>query len=361
MHDLPRLSVRHLLGIDELTREDILSIFHTALALRDELLRNHGRSDLLRGRTVVNLFAEPSTRTRSSFELAERRMGADVLNFSAVESSFTKGETLLDTVRNIEAMHVDAIVVRHSAAGVPRYLAERCRSIFINAGDGRHEHPTQGLLDTLTLYEQWTEQRDEVGGRREEGQRAEGGGRSQNRDWNENQAFDSTPTHPSSFIPHPFAGRRVTIVGDILHGRVALSNIYALQKLGAEVAVCAPPTLIPRGIEELGVRVFNRLEEAIEFSDALNMLRVQKERMDRAFFPSVGEYTRLFGLNHWKLRDLKKDLLILHPGPINRGVEIDSETADGPRSVILQQVENGVAVRMAVLGMLLGEKIEDRG
>jgi aspartate carbamoyltransferase catalytic subunit len=334
LHDLPRLPVRHLLGIAELTGHDILSIFHTALRLRDDILRPHRKSDLLRGRTIVNLFAEPSTRTRSSFELAERRMGADVVNFSAVESSFTKGETLLDTVRNIEAMHVDAIVVRHSAAGVPRYLAERCSSIFINAGDGRHEHPTQALLDTLTLYERWCGEEMEDRGSRNDA------------------ASNSALRTPHSVLP--FSGRRVTIVGDILHGRVALSNIYALQKLGAEVAVCAPPTLIPCGIERLGVRVFNRLEEAIEFSDALNMLRVQKERMDRAFFPSVGEYTRLFGLNHWKLRDLKKELLILHPGPINRGVELDSETADGPRSVILEQVENGVAVRMAVLGMLLG-------
>jgi aspartate carbamoyltransferase catalytic subunit len=313
----PRLSVGHLLGIAELTRQDILAIFRTALRLRETVLRGRERANPLRGRTVVNFFAESSTRTRSSFELAERRMGADVLNFSANESSFTKGETLLDTVRNIEAMHVDAIVVRHSSAGVPWYLADRCRSIFINAGDGRHEHPTQGLLDTLTLYERW-------GGSADDGSQI------------------------------GFEGRRVTIVGDIMHGRVALSNIYALQKLGAEVAVCGPPTLIPRGIEELGVRVFHRLAEAIEFSDALNMLRVQKERQDRAFFPSTGEYTRLFGLNHRMLRDLKKDLLILHPGPINRGIELDSETADGPRSLILQQVENGVAVRMAVLGMLLG-------
>jgi aspartate carbamoyltransferase catalytic subunit len=231
---------------------------------------------------------------------------------------------------------------------VPRYLAERCSSIFINAGDGRHEHPTQALLDTLTLYERWCAGEIELGGSRME----DGGWR----DTSSPHSALHTP-HSALHTPHsalPFSGRRVTIVGDILHGRVALSNIYALQKLGAEVAVCAPPTLIPCGIGRLGVRVFNRLEEAIEFSDALNMLRVQKERMDRAFFPSVGEYTRLFGLNHWKLRDLKKELLILHPGPINRGVELDSETADGPRSVILEQVENGVAVRMAVLGMLLG-------
>jgi aspartate carbamoyltransferase catalytic subunit len=321
MWELPALSVRHLLGIAELTRHDILSIFRTALELRDNLLRRDQRSDLLHGRTIVNFFAEPSTRTRSSFELAERRMGAEVLNFNAEASSFAKGETLLDTVLNIEAMHVDAIVVRHNAALVPWFLAERCRSIFINAGDGRHEHPTQGLLDALTLYERWA--------------------------------------NPARTEDAPFAGKRVTIVGDILHGRVALSNIYALQKLGAEVAVCGPRTLIPHGIRELGVQVFHRLDDAIDFSDALNMLRVQRERQDRGFFPTISEYARLYGLNHRRLRNLRKELLILHPGPINRGVELDSETADGPRSVILQQVENGVAIRMAVLGMLLGGDLKE--
>lgn len=309
--ELHRLSVRHLLGISELTREDIINIFRTALLMRDEMLRPHRTLPLLEGRTVVNLFVENSTRTRSSFELAGRRLGATVLNFSAESSSFAKGETLLDTVRNIEAMHVDAIVIRHGSAGAPWFLSERCESIFVNAGDGRHEHPTQALLDALTLYELW-------------------GGHE-----------------------HAFEGRRVTIVGDILHGRVALSNIYMLQKLGAEVGVCAPPTLMPRGIEALGVRCFHRLADAIEFSDALNMLRIQRERQDRAFFPSVGEYSRLFGLNHRKLRSIRKEMLILHPGPINRGIELDSEVADGPCSVILKQVENGVAVRMAVLAMLI--------
>jgi aspartate carbamoyltransferase catalytic subunit len=318
MRDLPRLSVRHLLGISELSREDIISILVTALKMRGDLLRPRRRSRMLESRTVVNLFVENSTRTRSSFEIAERRLGAASLNFSTESSSFSKGETLLDTVRNLEAMHVDAIVIRHSAGLAPWFLAERCGSVIINAGDGRHEHPTQGLLDTLTLYERWHD--------------------------------------PAATERTGFEGKRVTIVGDILHGRVALSNIYALQKLGAEVAVCAPPTLIPRGIEELGVIRFHRLEEAIEFSDALNMLRVQRERQDRGFFPSMAEYARLFGLNHRMLRDVRPDLLILHPGPINRGIELDSEVADGPRSVILQQVENGVAVRMAVLAMLLGDE-----
>lgn len=316
--ELPRLSVRHLLGISDLTREDILAVLRVARTVRRDLLRAHRKSSFLRGLTVVNLFAENSTRTRSSFELAERRLGADILNFASESSSFSKGETLLDTVRNIEAMHVDAIVIRHSAGGAPWFLAGRCGSIFINAGDGRHEHPTQALLDALTLYDIW-------GG--------DAGG-------------DRTG----------FEGKRVTIVGDILHGRVALSNIYALQKLGAEVAVCAPRTLLPRGIEELGVRSFTRLEEAIEFSHALNMLRIQRERQDRAFFPSASEYVRLFGLNHRKLRELNKELLILHPGPINRGIELDSEAADAPYSLILRQVENGVAVRMAVLAMLLRDR-----
>jgi aspartate carbamoyltransferase catalytic subunit len=290
--------------------------------MRDGILRPQRHSRLLSSITVVNLFAENSTRTRSSFELAERRLGANVLNFSTESSSFKKGETLLDTVKNIEAMHVDAVVVRHSAGLSPWFLARRCDSIFINAGDGRHEHPTQGLLDAMTLYEQWHNPR--------------------------------TPERTG------FEGRRVTIVGDILHGRVALSNIYTLQKLGAEVAVCAPATLIPLGIEELGVRVFTSLDKAIDFSDALNMLRIQRERQDRGFFPSIEEYSRLFGLNHRRLRAMDKDLLVLHPGPVNRGIELDSEVADGPQSLILKQVENGVAVRMAALAMLLADTCRER-
>ena len=306
--DLPTLSVRHLLGISELTRDDILAIIDTARRFRELHLRARRPSELLRGCAIVNLFAESSTRTRSSFELAERRLGADVLNFNTDASSFGKGETLLDTVRNLEAMHVDAIVIRHAVAGVPHFLAQRCGSVFINAGDGRHEHPTQALLDCMTLLEHW------------------------------NGSLD---------------GRRVAIVGDIVHGRVAMSNILALQKLGAQVAVCGPPTLIPRGIEALGVRVFHQLDDAIEFADALNMLRVQRERQDRAFFPSLGEYARYFGLHRRRAAAIDKPLLVMHPGPINRGIELDTETADGPRSVILEQVENGVAIRMAVLALLV--------
>lgn len=311
----PALSVRHLLSTADLSRSDILAIFRTALAFRDSLLRTQGRSTHLHGRTVINLFMENSTRTRSSFELAERRLGAEVLNFQAEGSSVSKGETLLDTVRNIEAMHADAIVVRHSAAGAPWFLARRCKSIILNAGDGRHEHPTQALLDALTLFELWGD-----------------------------------PEDPSRT---GFEGKRVTIVGDILHGRVALSNIHALKRLGAEVALCAPPTLIPRGIERLGVRVFIHLDDALAWSDAVNMLRIQRERQGGGFFPSVSEYSRLFGLNRFRLSSVRRDLVIMHPGPINRGVELDSETADGPWSVILKQVENGIAVRMAVLAMVM--------
>jgi aspartate carbamoyltransferase catalytic subunit len=307
-----------MLGIGELDLSEILAIFDRALDLRARHLRTARKSDMLAGRTVVNLFAESSTRTRSSFELAARRLGADVLNFAAEASSFSKGETLLDTVHNLEAMHVDAVVIRHSSSGIPWYLAERCTSHVINAGDGRHEHPTQALLDTLTLYERWGSPEARAAGRT------------------------------------GFEGKRVTIVGDILHGRVALSNIYALQKLGATVAVCGPPTLVPRRIVDLGVTILHRIEEAIEFSDALNMLRIQRERQDRAFFPTTAEYTRLFGLNRRRLRNASADLLILHPGPINRGIELDGEVADGPHSLIMRQVENGVAIRMAVLAMLLG-------
>lgn len=308
--DLPKLSVRHLLGVSELSRVDITSIIETAFRFREKHLRSGVAGDQLNGRTIVNLFAESSTRTRSSFELAEMRLGARVLNFQSDASSIGKGETLLDTVRNIEAMHVDAIVIRHAVAGVPWFLSGRCSSVLINAGDGRHEHPTQALLDCMTLHEKWRGN---------------------------------------------FAGKRVVIVGDVLHGRVAMSNILALQKLGAEVGVCGPPTLIPRGIETLGVRVFHRLDDAIDFADALNMLRVQRERQDRGFFPSLGEYARYFGLNRRRMQRVTKPLIILHPGPINRGIELDSETADGDNAVILDQVENGVAVRMAVLAMTLQE------
>ncbi|MGE3799996.1 MAG: aspartate carbamoyltransferase catalytic subunit [Candidatus Kapaibacterium sp.] len=318
--NLPKLSVRHLLGIRELSSRDILTTLHVAGTMRQNYLDSGVRGTLLQGKTVVNLFIEDSTRTRNSFQLAETRLGATSLNVTGGGSSLSKGETLLDTARVIEAMNVDAIVLRHSAATAPHFLAERCSSIFINAGDGRHEHPTQGLLDAFTLFERWY-----------------------------------NPAQPEKT---GFEGKRVTIVGDISHGRVAGSNIPTLQKLGADVAVCGPPTLIPRGIEELGVRVIPTLDEAIESSDALNMLRMQLERQKQAFVPSIAEYSRLYGLNHNRLRQAERsDLLILHPGPINRGVELDSETADSSSSLILRQVGNGVAVRMAILALLLNPEV----
>ena len=316
--NLPNLSVRHLLGIRELTREDILALLHSALKMRREYLEPGIKGEILTGKTVVNLFVEDSTRTRNSFQLAETRLGASVLNVTGGGSSLSKGETLLDTVRVIEAMGVDAIVIRHSAACTPHFLAERCSSIFINAGDGRHEHPTQGLLDALTLFEKW---------------------------------YD--PSRPAT---SGFEGKKVTIVGDITHGRVAGSNILLLKKLGADVQVCGPPTLIPQGIEGMGVSVTTDLDEAIRTSDALNMLRMQLERQRQAFVPSMAEYTRLFGVNRERLRRVgREDILVMHPGPVNRGIELDSETADGESSLILRQVANGVAIRMAVLGALLGE------
>lgn len=317
--NLPRLSVRHLLGIRELTREDILAIFRTVRWIRDECSNQADRRTILAGRTVVNLFIEDSTRTRNSFQLAESRLGATALNVTGGGSSLSKGETLLDTVRVIEAMDIDAIVLRHSAACAPHFLASRCSSVFINAGDGRHEHPTQALLDTFTLFERW-----------------------------------SDASRPDAT---GFEGKRVTIVGDIAHGRVAISNIHALTKLGARVAVCGPPTLIPRGIGDMGVEIIPTIEEAIEGSDALNMLRIQLERQKQAFVPSLAEYRHLFGLNRHRIaRARRKDVIILHPGPVNRGVELDAETADSPNSVILDQVANGLIVRMAVLALLLGRR-----
>ena len=263
---------------------------------------------VLRGKTIVNLFFEPSTRTRVSFEFAEKRLSADTVNIAASGSSVVKGETLVDTARNLEAMKIDMVVIRHGASGAARFLAERIPSNVINAGDGAHEHPTQGLLDMLTL-------RDRVG---------------------------------------RIEGLKVCIVGDILHSRVARSNIFGLLALDAEVAVCAPKTLLPRGIEALGVRVFPRVEDAIQWADCLNVLRLQLERMQAGYVPSLREYNRFYGVTKERLEKAPKDLLILHPGPMNRGVEIDSDVADGPHSVILEQVTNGVAVRMAVLYLLAG-------
>jgi aspartate carbamoyltransferase catalytic subunit len=299
---------KDLVGLEGLSREQILAILDTAEPFKEISERRIKKVPVLRGKTIVNLFLEPSTRTRISFEFAEKRLSADTVNISASGSSVVKGETLVDTARNLEAMRIDMVVIRHSSSGAARFLAERIPSNVINAGDGAHEHPTQGLLDLLTL-------RDRFG---------------------------------------KIEGLRVCIVGDILHSRVARSNIFGLLKLGAEVAVCGPMTLLPPGIDSFGVQVFRRVEEAIEWADALNVLRLQLERMNGGFIPSLREYNRFYGISQARLDRAPRDILILHPGPMNRGVEIDSDVADGPHSVILKQVTNGVAIRMAVLYLLAG-------
>jgi len=299
---------KDLVGIESLTADQIRAILDTAEPFREISERRIKKVPVLRGKTIVNLFMEPSTRTRISFEFAEKRLSADTVNIAASGSSVQKGETLVDTARNLEAMRIDMVVIRHWASGAARFLAERIASNVINAGDGAHEHPTQALLDMLTL-------RSHLG---------------------------------------DLAGKRICIVGDILHSRVARSNIWGLLKLGAEVGVCAPRTLLPPGIEAMGVQVFSRIEEAIEWAHALNVLRLQLERMEGGFIPSLREYNRFYGVSRARLERAPQDLLILHPGPMNRGVEIDSDVADGPHSVILEQVTNGVAVRMAVLYLLAG-------
>ncbi|MFQ5537076.1 MAG: aspartate carbamoyltransferase catalytic subunit [Gemmatimonadota bacterium] len=299
---------KDLIGLEPLSAEQIVSILDTAEPFKEISERRIKKVPVLRGKTIVNLFFEASTRTRVSFEFAEKRLSADTVNISASGSSVVKGETLVDTARNLEAMRIDMVVMRHGASGAARFLAERIPSNVINAGDGAHEHPTQGLLDMLTI-------RDHRG---------------------------------------RIQGLKVCIVGDILHSRVARSNIYGLLKLGAEVAVCGPPTLVPRGFEALGVKVFTHVEEAIEWADVLNVLRLQLERMKSGYVPSLREYNRVWGISNERLERAPRDILILHPGPMNRGVEIDSDVADGPHSVILNQVTNGVAVRMAVLYLLAG-------
>ena len=301
---------KDLLGLEELSREQILGILDTSEPFKEISERTIKKVPVLRGKTIVNAFFENSTRTRISFEFAEKRLSADTVNFAASGSSVSKGETLVDTARNLEAMRIDMVVIRHGSSGAAHFLAERIASNVINAGDGKHEHPTQGLLDMLTI-------RDHLG---------------------------------------KLEGARVCIVGDVLHSRVARSNIHGLRKVGAEVAVCGPKTLMPPHIEEMGVTVFRRIEEAIEWADALNVLRLQLERMTAGFVPSVREYNRVFGVSTERIEKAPRDILILHPGPMNRGVEIDSAVADGPHSVILQQVTNGVAIRMAVLYLLAGGK-----
>ena len=303
---------KDLVGLAFLSAEQILTILNTAEPFKEISERRIKKVPVLRGKTIVNLFFEASTRTRISFEFAEKRLSADTVNIESSGSSIVKGETLVDTARNLEAMRIDMVVMRHGASGAARFLAERIPSNVVNAGDGSHEHPTQGLLDMLTI-------RDHRG---------------------------------------KIEGLKVCIVGDVLHSRVARANIYGLLKLGAEVAVCGPPTLVPRGFRSLGVEVFTRVEDAIQWADVLNVLRLQLERMESGYVPSLREYNRIWGVTTARLEKAPRDILILHPGPMNRGVEIDSDVADGPHSVILNQVTNGVAVRMAVLYLLAGGQPE---
>ncbi len=307
---ISNLSTHHLLGINYITEDDIHLIFKTADSFLEVINRPIKKVPSLRDVTIANVFFENSTRTRISFELAEKRLGADVVNFSASSSSVKKGETLLDTVNNILAMKVDMVVMRHPAPGAHHFLANHIDANIINAGDGTHEHPTQALLDAFSI-------REKLG---------------------------------------KLKGKKIVIIGDILHSRVALSNILCLQKLGAEVKVCGPPTLIPKYIHELGVEVEFDIKKALEWCDVANILRIQLERMDIKYIPSLREYGLYYGVNSELLEEVGKDVLILHPGPINRGVEITSEVADSHRSIILDQVENGVAVRMAVLYLLAGKR-----
>ena len=307
---MSELSVNHLLGIKGLTTEDIQLIFQTADQFKEVINRPIRKVPSLRDITIANLFFENSTRTRLSFELAEKRLSADTINFSAASSSVKKGETLIDTVNNILSMKVDMVVMRHPNPGAAVFLSQNVDSIIVNAGDGAHEHPTQALLDAFSMREKHGD----------------------------------------------LKGKKVVIVGDVLHSRVALSNIFCLQKLGAEVRVCGPTTLIPKYISSLGVEVSHNLQESLEWCDIANMLRVQHERQDIKYFPSVREYTQQYGLTLPMLESLKKEITVMHPGPINRGVEITSEVADSDYSIILNQVENGVAIRMAVLYLLASKK-----
>jgi aspartate carbamoyltransferase catalytic subunit len=305
-------SRRHLLGLEGFSGKEINQILDTARSFREVIERPIKKVPTLTGITVVNCFFEPSTRTRISFELAEKRLSADSVNFTSSGSSVSKGETLRDTVRNIEAMKIDMVVIRHSSPGVPLFLTQVLDASIINAGDGSHEHPTQGLLDIYSMTEK-------VG---------------------------------------DLKGKKICLIGDIRHGRVPLSNIYGLHALGAEVAVCGPPTLMPRYIQDVGVEVFYRIEEALEYADILNVLRIQLERQKGGLFPTLREYHEQYGITMDRLDRYKKDWVIMHPGPINRGVEIETAVADGDYSIILDQVTNGVAVRMAVLYLLSGREID---
>jgi aspartate carbamoyltransferase catalytic subunit len=307
---MKELSVNHLLGIKYINENDINLIFETTNHFKEVINRPIKKVPSLRDITIANIFFENSTRTKLSFELAQKRLSADVINFSASQSSVTKGETLIDTVNNILAMKVDMVVMRHPSPGASIFLSNNVKASIINAGDGAHEHPTQGLLDAFTIQEK-------IG---------------------------------------DLAGKKIVIIGDILHSRVALSNIFTLQKLGAEVRVCGPKTLLPKHIESLGVKVESNIYKALNWCDVANVLRIQNERLDISYFPNTREYVMQYGINSEMLKSLNKEIVIMHPGPINRGVEITSEVADSNQSVILNQVENGVAIRMAVT-YLLASKI----
>lgn len=304
------LSVKHLLGIKDLTADDINIIHQTAVQFKEVLQRPIKKVPSLRDTTIVNLFYENSTRTRISFELAEKRLGADTINFATSSSSVSKGETLIDTVKNILAMKVDMVVMRHSASGAPHFLAQHIDASIVNAGDGINEHPTQALLDSFSMKEKLGD----------------------------------------------LKGKKIAIIGDISHSRVALSNIYCLKKLGAEVLLCGPATLIPKHIESLGVSVTYNVQEALQWCDVANVLRIQLERQSKPLFSTLREYSLYYGINRSMLDKLQKEIIVMHPGPINRGVELNSDVADSKQSIILDQVQNGVAVRMAVLYLLSGRK-----
>ncbi len=304
---------KHLLGLEHYPAEDIVSIIDTAFSFREVLDRPIKKVPSLQGQTIVNLFFENSTRTRISFELAQKRLSADTVNFSTSSSSLKKGESFKDTVQNIEAMKIDAVVMRHPDPGASLHLTKYVDAVVINAGDGTHEHPTQAILDMTSLQERFGKVKD----------------------------------------------LRIGIIGDIMYSRVARSNIYGLKKLGAEVILCGPTTLIPPHIDSLGVRVTHDLDEVLDWADAINVLRIQLERMDRGLFPSVREYRNLFGITSERLKKHNKEIVIMHPGPMNRGIEIDSSVADGKEAIILDQVLNGVASRMAILYLLLGGKPEN--
>ncbi|PDH47018.1 MAG: aspartate carbamoyltransferase [Bacteroidetes bacterium MED-G13] len=304
------LSVDNLIGIKNLNINDIKLIFKTADNFKEIINRPIKKVPSLRDITIANLFFENSTRTKLSFELAEKRLSADVLNFSASQSSLKKGESLIDTINNILSMKVDMIVIRHPNAGVPEYISAKVDATIINAGDGAHEHPTQALLDSYSIRESLGE----------------------------------------------IKNKNILIVGDIIHSRVALSNIFALKMQGANVKLCGPNSLMPKYIDKLGVEIINNLDDALQWCDVVNMLRIQNERMNKSFFPSLREYVKLYGLNYERLSKLNRDIIIMHPGPINRGVELTSELADSKNSIILDQVENGVAIRMAVIYLLAKQK-----